>query len=66
MLVRVYTQGGEKSISISPVFRRVPALDQLHRELDRINLSAARSLEEGMEETLTVHKLRGRRACAAR
>lgn len=34
------------------------ALDQLHRELDRINPSAARSLEEGMEETLTVHRLR--------
>ena len=34
------------------------ALDQLHRELDRINPSPARSLEEGMEETLTVHKLR--------
>ena len=34
------------------------ALKQLQRELDRINPSAARSLEEGMEETLTVHKLR--------
>jgi len=34
------------------------ALDQLHRELARINPSAARSLEEGMEETLPVHKLR--------
>src|SRR5215468_3188992 len=34
------------------------ALDQIHRELDRINPSAARSLEEGKEETLTVHKLR--------
>jgi len=33
------------------------ALDQIHRELDRINPSAARSLNEGMEETLTVHKL---------
>jgi hypothetical protein len=32
-------------------------LDQIHRELERINPSAARSLEEGMEETLTVHKL---------
>jgi hypothetical protein len=32
-------------------------LEQIHRELDRINPSAARSLEEGMEETLTVHKL---------
>jgi transposase-like protein len=34
------------------------ALDQIHRELEKINPSAARSLEEGMEETLTVHKLR--------
>ncbi|HLJ18355.1 MAG TPA: hypothetical protein VKV15_27945 [Bryobacteraceae bacterium] len=30
---------------------------KFHRELERINPSAARSLEEGMEETLTVHKL---------
>jgi putative transposase len=34
------------------------ALDQLHRELMDLNPSAARSLEDGMEETLTVHKLR--------
>jgi transposase-like protein len=34
------------------------ALDRLHRELMDINPSAARSLEEGMEETLTVHRLR--------
>src|SRR5947207_14692778 len=34
------------------------ALDPLHRELIDLNPSAARSLEEGMEETLTVHKLR--------
>jgi len=34
------------------------ALEHLHRELMDINPSAARSLEEGMEETLTVHKLR--------
>jgi transposase-like protein len=34
------------------------ALEQLHRELMELNPSAARSLEEGMEETLTVHKLR--------
>ncbi|RPJ50858.1 MAG: hypothetical protein EHJ95_06340 [Methanobacteriota archaeon] len=33
------------------------ALGQLHRELMDLNPSAARSLEEGMEETLTVHKL---------
>jgi putative transposase len=34
------------------------ALERLHRELMDLNPSAARSLEEGMEETLTVHKLR--------
>ena len=33
------------------------ALMQLHRELMDLNPSAARSLEEGLEETLTVHKL---------
>ena len=33
------------------------ALDRLHRELMELNPSAARSLEEGMEETLTVHRL---------
>src|SRR5712691_8278001 len=34
------------------------ALERLHRELMDVNPSAARSLEEGMEETLTVHQLR--------
>lgn len=34
------------------------ALDALWRELVDVNPSAARSLEEGMEETLTVHRLR--------
>jgi hypothetical protein len=34
------------------------ALERLQRELMDLNPSAARSLEEGMEETLTVHKLR--------
>lgn len=33
------------------------ALNKLHRELMDSNPSAARSLAEGMEETLTVHKL---------
>ena len=33
------------------------ALKKLHRELMDFNPSAARSLEEGMEETLTVHRL---------
>lgn len=34
------------------------ALNRLHRELMDLNPSAARSLEEGLEETLTVHRLR--------
>ena len=34
------------------------ALDRLLRELMDLNPSAARSLEEGCEETLTVHRLR--------
>ena len=34
------------------------ALTKLHRELMDLNPSAARSLGEGLEETLTVHRLR--------
>ncbi len=34
------------------------ALDQIHRKLDRINPRAARNLEGGLEDTLTVRKLR--------
>jgi len=33
------------------------ALTDLHAELQKINRSAARSLEEGFEETLTLHRL---------
>jgi putative transposase len=33
------------------------ALERLLRELMDVNPSAARSLQEGLEETLTVHKL---------
>ena len=32
-------------------------LNTIHDELEQINLSAARSLEEGLEETLTLHRL---------
>jgi transposase-like protein len=32
------------------------ALERIFRQLERINPSAARSLEEGMEETLTLHR----------
>jgi len=33
------------------------ALKKIHAELERCNQSAARSLEEGLEETLTLHRL---------
>lgn len=32
-------------------------LEQLHRELKKVNMSAANSLAEGLEETLTIHRL---------
>jgi len=32
-------------------------LEKIFRQLERINPTAARSLEEGLEETLTVHRL---------
>jgi len=32
-------------------------LEKIVRQLERINPSAAHSLEEGLEETLTVHRL---------
>jgi transposase-like protein len=32
-------------------------LDRIHEELERMNPSAARSLAEGLEETLTIHRL---------
>jgi len=33
------------------------ALEKIFRQLERVNPTAARSLEEGLEETLTVHRL---------
>ena len=32
-------------------------MEQIFRQLERINPSAARSFQEGLEETLTVHRL---------
>jgi hypothetical protein len=40
-----------------PLVSAKQALNQLHSELMELNPSAARSLGEGMEETLTVHRL---------
>jgi len=35
----------------------VTELNQIHQHLEQINISAANSLREGLEETLTMHKL---------
>jgi transposase-like protein len=35
----------------------VSALKHIHRELEKINISAANSLLEGLDETLTIHEL---------
>ena len=35
----------------------ITALKQVHRDLEKINLSAAGSLLEGLDETLTIHEL---------
>ena len=41
-----------------PTYKEAYAeLRQIHRELEKVNQSAARSLAEGVEETLTLHRL---------
>ena len=51
-----FRQSPEMCARTPGVARRT--LERLHRELMELNPSAARSLEKGMEETLTVHRLR--------
>ncbi len=42
-----------------PTYQKVKGrLLSIHRELDKINVSAANSLMEGFEETLTIHRLK--------
>ena len=36
------------------------ALNSIRKELNLINQSAVNSLDEGFEETITLHRLRGR------
>jgi len=41
-----------------PTYQKASAaLSHLHRELEKVNISAANSLLEGLEETLTIHKI---------
>jgi hypothetical protein len=39
------------------VTAKVGELEKIFRQLERVNPSAARRLEEGLEETLTMHRL---------
>ena len=53
-----YWRGRLQEAYERPTYKEARAkLDQIKKELDEINLSAARSLEEGLEETLTLHRL---------
>jgi len=53
--IRVKLRSAYNMLEYAPARR---ALEQLLEELMHLNPSAARSLEEGMDETLTVHRLR--------
>jgi len=61
-LPRAYRAGAKRKLRVAYGMTEygaaVKALACLHRELADISPAAARNLAEGMEETLTVHKLR--------
>jgi len=54
---RDYDRRMRNAYAMSSYTEAKAALEKIFRQLERINPSAARSLEEGLEETLTVHRL---------
>jgi putative transposase len=54
---RDYDRRMRNAYAMSSYAEAQAALEKIFRQLERINPSAARSLEEGLEETLTVHRL---------
>jgi putative transposase len=54
---RDYDRRMRNAYAMSNYTEAKTALEKIFRQLERINPSAARSLEEGLEETLTVHRL---------
>jgi putative transposase len=54
---RDYDRRMRNAYAMSNYAEAKEALEKIFRQLERINPSAARSLEEGLEETLTVHRL---------
>jgi len=54
---RDYDRRMRNAYAMSNYSEAKEALEKIFRQLERINPSAARSLEEGLEETLTVHRL---------
>ena len=54
---RDYDRRMRNAYAMSNYAEAKEALEKIFRQLQRINPSAARSLEEGLEETLTVHRL---------
>lgn len=55
---QAYWRGRLASAYDKPTYKEAKAaLASIGRELEEVNLSAARSLDEGLEETLTLHRL---------
>jgi transposase-like protein len=54
---RDYDRRMRNAYAMSHYTEAKAALEKIFRQLERINPTAARSLEEGLEETLTVHRL---------
>jgi hypothetical protein len=54
---RDYDRRMRNAYAMSSYAEAKAALEKIFRQLERINPSAARSLEEGLEVTLTVHRL---------
>ena len=57
-LNKQYSNAGYKEAYSQTTYKEARAdLLKLHHELKNVNVSAANSLEEGLEETLTIHHL---------
>src|SRR3989338_3495343 len=53
----VFRRRLQESYALTTYKEALAGLKQVHRELEKINVSAANSLLEGLDETLTIHEL---------
>jgi transposase-like protein len=55
---QAYWRGRLQRAYNKPTYEEAKAgLDKIHRDLEKCNMSAVKSMEEGFEETLTLHRL---------